>query len=106
MYNAKYSQKWINILSNLHNLNNQNIIEKIYFMKMIATEVNTFLKNIKLILLHRMDTIFHQPEKKYTLQIGNGNTIAKITGITTISKFRDLDVSLGGQGAPLVPIMI
>ncbi len=103
---VKYSQKWINILSNLHNLNNQNIIEKdIIYGKMIATEVKNFLKNDKIdFIASHGHTIFHQPEKKYTLQIGNGNTIAKITGITTISKFRDLDVSLGGQGAPLVPI--
>ena len=49
-------------------------------------------------------TIFHQPEMKYTLQIGCGNTIAETTNITTINNFRELDVSLGGQGAPLVPI--
>ena len=103
---VQYSQKWINILSNLHNLNNQNIIEKdIIYGKMIATEVKNFLKNDKIdFIASHGHTIFHQPEKKYTLQIGNGNTIAKVTGITTISKFRDLDVSLGGQGAPLVPI--
>jgi len=49
-------------------------------------------------------TIFHQPEKKLTLQIGNGAAIASETGITTVCDFRSLDVALNGQGAPLVPI--
>ncbi|MDL2227431.1 anhydro-N-acetylmuramic acid kinase [Odoribacter sp. OttesenSCG-928-L07] len=49
-------------------------------------------------------TIFHQPEKSYTLQIGNGKVISEICKKTVIYDFRSKDVMLGGQGAPLVPI--
>ena len=49
-------------------------------------------------------TIFHEPEKGITLQIGNGNTINKNTKIQVISDFRTQDISYKGQGAPLVPI--
>lgn len=49
-------------------------------------------------------TVFHQPERKITLQIGCGAEIAAKTGMTVISNFRDLDIALGGQGAPLVPL--
>ena len=49
-------------------------------------------------------TIHHQPEKGYTLQIGDGKTIYNRTKIKTICDFRTQDVQLGGQGAPLVPI--
>ncbi|HOV10439.1 MAG TPA: anhydro-N-acetylmuramic acid kinase [Bacteroidales bacterium] len=49
-------------------------------------------------------TIFHQPQKQLTVQIGSGASLAAETGITTISDFRISDVALQGQGAPLVPI--
>ena len=49
-------------------------------------------------------TLFHAPEKGFTTQIGSGAALAAVTNIPTISDFRSLDVALGGQGAPLVPI--
>ena len=49
-------------------------------------------------------TIFHKPEQHYTLQIGDGQELAKACGFLVINDFRNEDVSKGGQGAPLVPI--
>lgn len=49
-------------------------------------------------------TIFHEPENNTTAQIGDGATIAAVTGLPVISDLRSLDVALGGQGAPIVPI--
>ncbi len=49
-------------------------------------------------------TIFHQPEKLLTVQIGSGASLAAETGISTVSDFRITDVAMHGQGAPLVPI--
>jgi anhydro-N-acetylmuramic acid kinase len=49
-------------------------------------------------------TIFHLPNEGLTLQIGSGAEIAAQTGLTTVCDFRSLDIALGGQGAPLVPV--
>ncbi len=49
-------------------------------------------------------TVFHKPAQKLTMQIGNGIIIYKITGLPVVYDFRTLDIELGGQGAPLVPV--
>lgn len=49
-------------------------------------------------------TVFHQPEKGLTYQIGSGQHLANICGIDVVCDFRTKDLTLGGQGAPLVPI--
>ena len=49
-------------------------------------------------------TVFHQIHKKFTYQIGAGQYLANASGCTVICDFRTMDVALGGQGAPLVPI--
>lgn len=49
-------------------------------------------------------TVFHQPSKGLSLQIGNGWALHAASGERVINDFRMLDVQLGGQGAPLVPI--
>ena len=52
-------------------------------------------------------TIRHRPDghggQRFTVQIGDPNRVAEITGIDTVADFRRRDMAAGGQGAPLVP---
>jgi anhydro-N-acetylmuramic acid kinase len=55
-------------------------------------------------------TIRHRPPSGatnaaagFSLQIGDPNTIAESTGITTVADFRRRDIAAGGEGAPLAP---
>jgi anhydro-N-acetylmuramic acid kinase len=58
-------------------------------------------------------TVFHAPRSFHgmegrphaTLQIGDGDQIAVVTGVLTISDFRQKFTALGGEGAPLVPFV-
>lgn len=49
-------------------------------------------------------TTFHSPEHKMTAQLGDGAALAARTGINVVSDLRAMDVALGGQGAPIVPV--
>lgn len=48
-------------------------------------------------------TLIHRPENGITFQAGNGEIMARETGLTVVNDFRKADVAQGGQGAPLVP---
>ncbi len=48
-------------------------------------------------------TIFHEPDKNYTAQIGDGETMVSYLPCPLVSNLRNKDVAMGGQGAPLVP---
>jgi anhydro-N-acetylmuramic acid kinase len=49
-------------------------------------------------------TVLHRPADRLTVQIGDGQTLAKSVGISVAYDFRAADVAAGGQGAPLVPV--
>ncbi|MDO3693662.1 anhydro-N-acetylmuramic acid kinase [Wenyingzhuangia sp. chi5] len=75
-----------------------------YFGELLLSFINRHkIKKVDLIASHG-HTVHHQPEIGYTLQIGSGEEIFSKTNIKTIYNFREQDVLLGGQGAPLVPI--
>lgn len=104
IYPTLFKQK----LENAHTLNSY---EFIVFHKeygaYIGEMINLFLSESNIIpdyISSHGHTIFHQPQNGVTFQIGDGAAISAATGIDVIADFRNLDVCLGGQGAPLVPV--
>ena len=103
-----YSESWIQCLSNLeHASAYEYALINVRLGNYIGQAVNLFRCDhpgpVELVASHG-HTIFHQPHLSLTTQIGDGDAIAAITGLPVAFNFRNLDVALGGQGAPLVPI--
>lgn len=49
-------------------------------------------------------TVFHEPHNKTTFQLGDGASLSASLAMPVISDLRSIDVALGGQGAPIVPV--
>src|ERR1051326_3940684 len=102
-----YNKKWKEKLSSAFTKPKKEISKlDVEFGKFIGEKVNTFIKKNKIkpdFISSHGHTIFHQPEKKFTLQIGNGKLISSLCKLPAVCGFRIGDAQLGGQGAPLVP---
>lgn len=60
------------------------------------------LETVELLGLHG-HTVFHEPEKGYSTQLGDGKLIFQNLNIPIVTDFRNADIKEGGQGAPLSP---
>lgn len=75
----------------------------------LGNQVNQFIDQhqlhhqVQLVASHG-HTVFHAPQQGMTAQLGDGAALAAITGINVVSDLRAVDVALGGQGAPIVPV--
>ena len=102
----EYTNNWKKKLADLfYDSKNLEKIE-LEYSEFLSDLINKFIKNNNLIVDYISShghTIFHNPEKGITKQIGNGNILFERTKIPVIYNFREQDVKLGGQGAPLVP---
>lgn len=79
------------------------------FGRFTGEKINQFIDRYRLqhkvhLIATHGHTSFHLPAKKMTAQLGDGASIAAVTGLSVVSDLRALDVAYGGQGAPIVPI--
>lgn len=106
--NIAYSETFRAKLQNSVNASGQEILLlHIEYGQWLGEQVAAFIEKYELepdLVASHGHTIFHQPEKNFTFQLGHGQAIANKAQIPVICDFRTADVLLGGQGAPLVPI--
>lgn len=103
-----YSKEWKERLSTLDTASAYeyalaNVQLGHYFGKCVNSFISKHNVKADIIATHG-HTVFHQPDLLLTTQIADGDAIAAETHLPVVSNFRTLDVALGGQGAPLVPI--
>ncbi len=104
----EYPDEWVERLESLLKADDKTLAQtNIEYGRYLGKLTKSFIKanNLKpdFISSHG-HTIFHQPEKGFTLQIGDGQAISDVVKLPVVYDFRTLDVQLGGQGAPLVPV--
>ncbi|NDK57279.1 anhydro-N-acetylmuramic acid kinase [Pontibacter fetidus] len=103
-----YSATWIDSLRGAETTDAQSLVALDHaFGRHMGEQVQQFILRNNLtpdFVASHGHTIFHQPDKHISLQIGNGAYLAAYTKLPVVCDFRTLDIALGGQGAPLVPI--
>lgn len=107
---AAYSDQWLQQLQAATQLNaHEYLLLHSAYGRLTAELVLDFIDRhqlhhqVQLIASHG-HTVFHAPASGMTAQLGDGATIAALTGINVVSDLRAMDVALGGQGAPIVPM--
>ena len=103
----RYSSQWLSKLSQAHTMTGEALmtLDAEYGTYMGKT-ARTFAERNKLkvdFICSHGHTVFHQPKKGFTTQIGNGYSLFAASGFPVVCDFRSQDVALGGEGAPLVP---
>jgi anhydro-N-acetylmuramic acid kinase len=105
----EYSQLWKERLEKALLLDKKQILQlderyTVHLASVIRQFIEQYnLKCIDAVCSHG-HTVFHRPDLGYTVQIGNMPILADLLQQKVVCDFRVEDVSLGGQGAPLVPI--
>lgn len=103
-----FSREWKNRLSRLPKADARSIMQAdVDFGQYAGRQVNHFLQQYQqepdFIAFHG-HTIFHDPARSLTVQIGDGAAVAAVTSYPVINQFRHQDVACGGQGAPIASI--
>ena len=103
-----YSEQWVARLAHLMEQNAETYARThVYYGHLLGETIRDFMVSHHLapafVAVHG-HTIFHQPERNLTAQIGEGETLVSYLNCPLVTNFRAKDIALGGQGAPLVPM--
>ena len=106
----RYSSKTKTILNDVLKKNvNINLKQKNFLDEFITKEHYLALKNLDIVqncdlIGFHGQTIYHNPKKKISIQLGDPLKLAKLLNKDIIFNYRSDDILSGGQGAPLAPI--
>lgn len=105
----RYPSAWKSRLSAAHNLDGGSLMAlHMAYGRYVGDMCRKFMGHYKIKIVDFIashgHTVFHQPDMRFTFQLGDGSSIMAAAGLPVIFGFRTLDVALGGEGAPLVPI--
>ena len=109
-YFYKYSNQTRSFLMEVLNEDiNINLQRKKFLDDFITNEHYLAIKDLDIIgtcdlIGFHGQTIYHNPPKKVSIQLGNPQKLAKLLNKDVIFNYREDDVALGGQGAPIAPI--
>lgn len=73
----------------------------------LGLQVRQFIEEYKIpvdFVASHGHTLFHEPARGFSYQLGSGQALAMACGLPVVADFRTKDVLAGGQGAPLVPL--
>ena len=114
----KYYEYDENLFQELHSLKKK--INSVTDLKKFSSQINELEKNITIfhakaikditqginldLIGFHGQTIYHNPQEKISLQLGNGNLLSQLAKKKIVFNFRKNDIKNGGEGAPLTPI--
>ncbi|MGB3079025.1 MAG: anhydro-N-acetylmuramic acid kinase [Saprospiraceae bacterium] len=103
-----YTDQWYDLLKSASNLSGRDLMHlDAYFGDFIGEQTKKLIDargwKADYVASHG-HTVFHEPALGFTTQIGSGAHISLMTGLDTITSFRNSDVAAGGQGAPFSPV--
>ena len=105
-----FPDHWKNTLAHIADIPGRDLMRAhTAFGAWMGTEIAQFVERhglqhkIHLVASHG-HTVFHEPSNKLSFQLGDGASMAVALQLPVVSDLRNMDVALGGQGAPIVPM--
>ncbi|WAQ99547.1 ANMK-like protein [Mya arenaria] len=104
-----YSKQWSERLRDADNLSGIELIRlHVDYGRFQGKCVSTFItkhrlnERVQFVASHG-HSVFHKPQEGISFQLGDGEVTAAMLKVPFVCNFRAKDVTIGGQGAPLVP---
>ncbi len=109
-YCYSYTREWVDRLESAKSLKAVDYqVLHCDYGRLVGNVVNRFIEENNLdhqvqLICSLGHTVFHEPARQMTSQLGEGATIAAATGINTVTDLRAMDIARGGRGAPIMRI--